>query len=205
MVFEFYISLILVSGVTSVLSPFLLKTNLIDSSTKNILILWFIIRFISDFIAFIFDFKYQQSVYPIFHISTFVETVLMISFYRIYSKVNTRKTWLLYILPISTLLFDITYFGSIFDNSILGHTISYLTTSILLFTLILHCQINEGYDFKIIRSLFVYHSVIFVYSLFQQVIRDNLNLMTLIYPIFFISNVGINLYPTFLICTKQRS
>ncbi len=172
---------------------------------KGILFWWFFIRFTSDLIAITLDLKYHLNPIPVYHVSTFLETILMIRLFVQLKNGTFMTVMKLSVLPLIALIFDVGILGSIFKIPIYGHFLSFALTSLLLFFLIYN---NKSLNYKIlsvVRFLFVFHSIFLVYALFQNVIRSNIEIFKYCYPLFLFTNVSMNLYPTYLLWSMRKN
>jgi hypothetical protein len=199
------LTLNIISGLISVLTISFLRFKPDLKELMGNLFWWFFIRLTSDFVSITLDLKYHENPIPVYHISTFLETILMI---RLFVQLKNSSNWTimkLAVLPFIALILDVVILGSIFEISIYGHVLSFALTSLLLFSLIYQNKSLNYRILSILRSLFIFHAILLVYALFQNVIRSNIEIFKFCYPLFLFTNVSMNLYPTYLLWSMRKN
>jgi hypothetical protein len=198
-------ALIIISGLISVLTIFKLGFKPALKEINGILFLWFFIRFLSDLLSISIDRIYHLNPIPIYHVSTFLETLLMIGLFVKLKNGSFSAVIKLSVMPLIALIIDVGISGSIFEISIYGHVLSFALSSILLFLLI---YVNQSINYRVlrvVRFLFVFHSILLIYALFQNVIRSDIEIFKYCYPLFLLTNVSMNLYPTYLLWSMRKN
>lgn len=202
---NFYITSNIIAGLISVVSVFIIRIKRFYGPLATILLLWYLIKFLSDILATTIDLIFHKNPIPIFHISTLLETILMVFFFKLNTNRFKKITSFLIIFPLMALFFDVVINGTFFEISTFGHVLSFSLTTLLLFILLTeHKTINLQY-LTIIRVFFFYHTIVLFYSLFQEMIRSDSKFFDFCYPIFFIINLLMNCFPIFLLWSKRRS
>ncbi len=192
--FEVYISLLMGTGLISVWACFLLFKKTGYLKQNGLLFFWFVSRFLSDLICFSIDRGLGLTVYPVFHISIFIEFELMIFFYLLYINGRWFYKILLLSIPLIVLIFDCFFIASIFQDPVLAAVIYYLMISIFFIHLILNNDLIEKSYLNLLSAFMTYHVLLFFYSIFINQISSSDFLMATVYPLSLICIVGINLY-----------
>lgn len=177
-----------------------LKDHLFEKS----LISWFIIRFVSELISYLFTFQFKLNTTPIFHISVLLESIFIILYFNEMNKFKKYFQLLLFI-PALSFYFEIKYPGSIYkSNGISFMTYNILSALIMLKLLWNYEKINE-FSRPIIVALFIFHSVSFTYSIIENEIRNNDSLMQIVFPFFLLSIVSLNLYISYYLWSARKN
>lgn len=159
----------------------------------SFLLAWTSIRLIADGISFVLKFQLNLNIFPVFHTSILIEGILITSFYSRLNKKGKSLSWLL-ILPVIFFCFDVTLWSSIFESNGMSFMLYNLLSVILMFKLLTNLNTIE-YNYRpIVKAMFIFHSVSFIYSIVEHVIRINDEMMQIAYPIFLLSIVSLNLY-----------
>jgi hypothetical protein len=204
MLFNIYIYSLFSTGILSVLSCFLFKKKN-NHLLKKSIVLWFTIRLLADSISYILKIKLNLNLYPVFHFSILIEGMLIINYFQSIRRIYTKRSYYLYLIPIIAFIIDVNFISSIFQNPRLGYFFYYILCSILLFILLKSSiEINQ-FNFVVIKVLFVFHSVLFVYSLFENLIRKDSVLMPIIYPLFLLFVISLNLFFSYFLWTKRKN
>lgn len=200
---KIYFSFLILSG----LIPILISLNYFrkknDLSITPIF-LWILIRLISDVIVFI-NRGNSSSVYsPFVHVAVLIESVLLINFFLKNSKKNKYGV-LLYIIPFIVFILETQFFSSIFQTI----QIAVLCYNFLIVLLMLFLIFKQNtYTIKhisFIKVLFLYHANSFVYFVFIKQLRENLQLMQIIYPVFLFIVVSLNITISQIIWSKSKN
>jgi hypothetical protein len=204
MLFNIYIYSLFSTGILSVLSCFLFKKKN-NHLLKKSIVLWFTIRLLADSISYILKIKFNLNLYPVFHFSILIEGMLIINYFQSIRRIYTKRSYYLYLIPIIAFSIDVNFISSIFQNPRLGYFFYYILCSILLFILLKSSiEINQ-FNFVVIKVLFVFHSVLFIYSLFENLIRKDSVLMPIIYPLFLLFVISLNLFFSYFLWTKRKN
>jgi hypothetical protein len=192
---QLYIYILIVSGFFPLAVIFLNRRNCTKSLHVSF-ILWLASRFTSDVTAHFFYEYIGISVFPVFHISILVESLLIIWYFFHISKSLNGYLKIIYLIPIAIFLLETQVFGSIFTTNRFGLMSYYTIVSALMLTLLFSNNRIEQIDLTIIRVLFVFHAVSFVHSIFEHLLRTNQETMALIYPFVLLLIVSINFFFT---------
>jgi hypothetical protein len=204
MLYKFYIFSLLITGFISVLACLLFQYNK-NGLLKKSIIAWIATRFIGDVLTITLKELFNQNVYPIFHSAILLEAFLMILYFLSMKKTFSKNTYFLFLIPIVAFIFDLFFFGGLFHDPRLGYIFYYFLSCILLFVLLKDSKIVDRLNVLVIKSLFLFHAIQFVYCLFDSEIRASTELMFLIYPIFFLSVISFNVFFTsFLWLTRKN-
>lgn len=204
MLYKFYIFSLLITGFISVLACLLFQHNK-NGLLKKSIIAWFAIRFFGDVLSIILNELFNQNVYPIFHSAILLEAFLMILYFLSMKKTASKSAYFLFLIPIVAFIFDLFFFGGLFQDPRLGYIFYYFLSCILLFVLLKDSKIVDRLNVLVIKSLFLFHAIQFVYCLFDSDIRASTELMFLIYPMFFLSIISFNVFFTsFLWLTRKN-
>jgi hypothetical protein len=204
MLYKFYIFSLLITGFISVLACLLFQYNK-NGLLKKSIIAWIATRFIGDVLTITLKELFNQNVYPIFHSAILLEAFLMILYFLSMKKTFSKNTYFLFLIPIVAFIFDLFFFGGLFQDPRLGYIFYYFLSCILLFVLLKDSKIVDRLNVLVIKSLFLFHVIQFVYCLFDSDIRASTELMFLIYPIFFLSVISFNvIFTSFLWLTRKN-
>jgi hypothetical protein len=200
----FYTYLILLFGsgfvATCAAIIFRIKSNLINLQ----IIAWLLVRFLADILSYILKFNFNLNVYPVFNISVTIEFLLIISYYLITSRNQNKIRVLFYLIPIALLFFDLIVFNAFFTANGISYVFYNLISTILMLTLLFKQEEMLSFDRLIAKSMFVFHSISFIYSIIEYKIRINDQIMQIVYPLFFLNVIGLNIYISFMIWSQRK-
>lgn len=189
-----YWTILLSTGFIAALSGALF--NFFKKPLENkVLFFWYLTRFTADIAVFICFLIFDKVFFIIFQTSVIFETVLLsVLLNKAFVK---DKFKLLHLFPLLILLIEI--FNFLINGKIiqLGFIFYNLIASILLLVVLLKMHGINKTNFNTFKILFVFHAVSFIYSLFDNIIRDNIDLMKLVYPIFLFTIVFLNIHYIF--------
>jgi hypothetical protein len=164
---------------------------------------WFLIRFITDLIVFV-NRENPSSVYaPVVHVSILVETMLLIHFF-LKNRTAIRYAYLLYLLPIFIFVLETVVLSSIFQTNRIANFTNDFLIVLLMFVLLLNQRATQKKNHSIIKLLFLYHAIAFVYFIFIKQLRGNLQLIQLIYPVFLLVIASFNIAISYLFWSKPK-
>jgi hypothetical protein len=203
MLFKLYIFLLFSTGTLAVISCFLFNKKKNELLRKSV-VLWFTIRLLGDIISYILKIKLNLNLYPVFHFSILIEGMLMINYFQSMKRMYTKRSYYLYLIPIIGFIIDVSFIGSIIQNPRLGYFFYYLLCSILLFNLLKSSIELDRFNFVIVKVLFVFHAVLFIYTLFDNIIRKDTVLMPLAYPLFLLFVISLNLFFSYFLWSRRK-
>ncbi|MEO0038256.1 MAG: hypothetical protein RIQ59_1467 [Bacteroidota bacterium] len=203
MLFKLYVFLLFSTGTLAAISCLLFNKKNNELFKKSIVI-WFIIRLLGDIISYILKVKLNLNLYPVFHFSILIEGMLMINYFQSMKRMYTKRSYYLYLIPIIAFIIDVLFLGSFIESPRLGYFFYYLLCSGLFFILLKSSIKIDQFNFIIIKVLFVYHSVLFCYSLFENIIRKDTVLMPLIYPFFLLFVISLNLFFSYFLWSRRK-
>jgi hypothetical protein len=197
----FYIALIIewIPLVLCIVLP-----RIFGNKIKTSLLFWFATKCIADLASIITLKILKLNFFPIFHISVLIENLIMFVYIFNFFNFSKTKRLLLYSIPILIFVFEILFFGSLFELNKISLVTCNLLVSILLLILLFAPKKIEKREFSFILTLFVFHSISFVYFLFDQFRRYNEYINENIYPIYIVFVVFLNLHFLYFIWSKRR-
>lgn len=197
-----YLSALYLSDISAVYQSFRFrdKNNLLIS----FLLAWTSIRFIADGLSYILKFQLNLNIFPVFHISVLIEGILIIFFYSRLNKKGKTLGWM-FIFPMIFFFLDVSFWSSIFESNGISFMLYNLMSVILMLKLLINLNKIENTYRPIIKALFIFHSVSFIYSILEHVIRINDEMMQIAYPIFLLSIVSLNLYIFYYLWSVRKS
>lgn len=159
---------------------------------NKVLYFWFLTRFLADFSIFIGILVFNDVFIIIMQTSIIIESVLLALLLK--NRFDKVKFKLLLLFPL--LIFSIEIVNFIVGGSIiqLGFIFYNLLASILLFIGFVKTQSISYTTDNTLKVLFIFHAVTFIYSLFDYIIRDNIDLMKIVYPLFLLIIVALNIF-----------
>jgi hypothetical protein len=159
---------------------------------NKVLFFWFLTRFLTDFSVFIGILVFNHVFIIIMQTSIIIESVLLAVLLK--NRFDKDKFKLLLLFPL--LIFSIEIVNFIVGGSIiqLGFIFYNLLASILLFMGFIKTHSISYTTHNMLKVLFIFHAVTFIYSLFDYIIRDNIDLMKIVYPLFLLIIVTLNIF-----------
>jgi hypothetical protein len=200
---KLYFSLLIFSSLIPVLISlnYFRKKN--DFSILPIF-LWVLIRFLSDLIVFI-NRENSSTVYsPFVHVAILIESVLLINFFLKNSKTN-KYGLLLYAIPFLVFIIENQFVSSIFQTTQIGILSYNFLIVLLMLVLIFNRNTHTNNHRSFIKVLFLYHAISFSYFVFIKQLRENLPLMQIIYPVFLLIVVSMNITISKIIWSKSKN
>jgi hypothetical protein len=201
--FSIYLFSLLGSGLLAAAISVICKFS--NDKISFSLIIWLIIRLLSDSLAFLLILKFRLNNFPVFHVSILIEAILISNFFHGFFTSKVEFRILTYLIPVTIFILETQFLGSIFSANRISFMSYNLMTSILMFILIWNIKRINIFDQSIIKALFVFHSISFIYSISENVIRVNNDLMSLILPIFLVSIISLNLFLSYHLWSVRRS
>ena len=198
-----YLFILFISDLFPVIAGFLFLKNKRNIHIQ-LLTVWFLIRFLTDTITYILKINFEFSVFPFYHVSILIEGFLLIYFFDTINKNSTYLFKTLYLIPIIIFLLETLFFSSIFHINNLSFIVYNCLISILLLSLLIKINKVDYYLLPIVKAFFVFHSVSFIYSLFENFIRLNSELMPIVYPVFLLLIMSLNLFFTFYLWSPRK-
>ena len=199
-----YLCILFISEIFPVIAGLIFLKKKSDFHIQ-LLTAWFLVRFLTDTITYLLKINFEISVFPFYHVSILIESLILINFYLHLNKNNTFKVKILYLIPIIIFLVEIFFFSSIFQVNKIGFMFYNFIVSSLLLSLLLKFNKIDRYLLPIVKALFVFHSVSFFYSLFETFFRINSELMAIVYPVFLIFILSLNLFYTFYLWSPRKN
>lgn len=200
--FYTYLSFLLGSGFLVVLAASIFKYYKSKISTS--LISWLIIRLISDLTSYILKMHFDFNIFPVFHISILIESILLLQYLIELLGTKNKARFLLFLIPVIIFILETCYFSSILTiNRISLMSYNSLMTFLTIYLIYNIEQIDE-FNRPIIKALFIYHSVGFIQSIFEHIIRVNQETMIYILPLFLSIVVCLNFFITYYLWSMRK-
>lgn len=197
------IYIVLLSGLVPLFIQLVYKPKL--ENNQRILFTWFFTRIIADLMTFSCYKIFHLTIYPIFHVSVVIEFIILVLYFNSFNLVSKKVKRLLMFLPVFIFIFEVFIASSIYKmNSISILTYSFSISVMMLLLLFNMKKISIRSHFNLISHLFLYHSVTFIYFLFEKVRRLDTELTTLVYPIFACFIVSLNLHFAYNLWLKGK-
>jgi hypothetical protein len=200
----FYLFTLFLSGLLPVIFGFqFLKRKRIYEI--QLVTLWFLIRVLTDCSAFVIKTNFDCCVYPFFHISVLLEALALITFFISLDKNPSKKKQWIYLIPIAVFLLETFFTGSLFQVNRLSIICYNVLMSVLMLRLLTYYDKIDGFLVPIVKALFVFHAVSFIYSLFEHVLRINSEMMSFVYPGFLLLILSLNLFFTYYLWSTRKN
>lgn len=200
---KLYFSFLILSG----LIPILISLNYFRKKNDFSILpifLWVLIRLLSDIIVFI-NRENSSTVYsPFVHVAILLESVLLINFFLKNSK-TIKYGLLLYAIPFLVFIIETQFVRSIFQTTQIGVLCYSFLIVLLMLVLILNQNTHSNQHRSFIKVLFLYHASSFGYFVFIKQLRENLPLMQIIYPVFLVMVVSMNITISKIIWSKSKN
>ncbi len=178
----------------------LFKKNILATSIT----FWFLIRLISEVISYFVKFKFHLNVNPVFHISVLLEGILMVWFFIQMNNKPKNKYWI-YCIPLLSFYFEVKYSGSIYNSNGISFMVYNLISSILMLISLINENKIDEFSRTLVKALFILHSVSFIYSIIENVIRINDTVMQIVYPVFLFSHVVFNVFISYYLWLARKN
>ncbi len=168
------------------------------------LIFWIVIRLLTEVVSYTTYYIFGINPYLILHISDFLEGLVIIWYFIVLSKKKLKVFWLFFVPPLYFYL-EIKYSGSF--NSLKGVSYSFYNamSSLLMLSLLMQFENLTAFSKPIVKTLFIYHSVSFFYSLLEHIIRNNYDLSQIVYPFFLLAYLIFNIYLSYYLWSVRKS
>jgi hypothetical protein len=200
---KLYFSLLIFSS----LIPILISLNYFRKKNDFSILpifLWVLVRLFSDIIVFI-NRENSSTVYsPFVHVAILIESVLLINFFLKNSK-TIKYGLLLYAIPFLVFVIETQFVSSIFHTTQIGILSYSFLIVLLMLVLILNQNTHTNQHRSFIKVLFLYHAISFGYFVYIKQLRENLPLMQIIYPVFLVLVVSMNLTISKIIWSKSKN
>lgn len=197
----FYIAL-LSEWIPLILFIFLGKN--FKKTRDKVILMWFVTKSIADLSCLIAYKIFEYNFFPVFHISVIIENILMIVYISEFLRIHILLRKVLFALPVFIFGLEVFFYGSFFDLNKIGLISNNATVSILLLILLLNQLKMEKREFLLILNLFVFHSISFVYFLFDHIRRYNDYISENIYPVYIVFVVIVNLHFLYFVWSKRK-
>lgn len=202
-----YVFGLIVTGSLPLLAYLSLSKNGKDQVSPFI-IAWFLLRFLADSTSYIAHQNHQsmQHIYYFEQATVCIEfTLMMLYFLKLKGWHRKPKGWILAMIPLMIYLFEISLGSPATDFGELLLTANYLVIALLFLSLMFHPSKWDKGQLVIIWSFFIYHAYFVIYGVIQTDMRTSHDLMSLIYPFFWIAIVGFNLFFAYYLWTIRRN
>jgi hypothetical protein len=160
-----------------------------------------VLRFLSDVFCFVFRHEFH-SVFPVFHVSVFLETLCYLFYFRELSG-SKNKQYLLVIL-----MFMVVVGIDMGEGLWLNNYWSTLFSTLLipLFSLrFLLVPVEPSKDqVSILIPMFIFHTSMFTYTLFENIIRENTQLFNSLQPFILVLILLYNLSLAYFIWKNRK-
>lgn len=166
--------------------------------------LWVLIRLLSDIIVFINSENLSTVYSPFVHVAILIESLLLINFFLKNSK-TIKYGLLLYAIPFLVFIIETQYVRSIFQTTQIGILSYNFLIVLLMLVLIFNRNTHTNNHRSFIKVLFLYHAISFSYFVFIKQLRENLPLMQIIYPVFLVMVVSMNITISKIIWSKSKN
>jgi hypothetical protein len=200
---KLYFSLLIFSS----LIPILISLNYFRKKNDFSILpifLWVLVRLFSDIIVFI-NRENSSTVYsPFVHVAILIESVLLINFFLKNSK-TIKYGLLLYAIPFLVFVIETQFVSSIFHTTQIGILSYSFLIVLLMLVLILNQNTHTNKHRSFIKVLFLYHAISFGYFVYIKQLRENLLLMQIIFPVFLVLVVSMNLTISKIIWSKSKN
>lgn len=202
--YHFYVISLLVSSIAPIVASILYLTTKKDFQIK-LLAIWFLIRIVSDSSSILLKDFYDINVYPFFHISVLLESLVLICFFSSQVNIPIKNNFIISLIPVLIFVFEAIVFNGFFNVNHYGIMCYNLIVSLLMLNLLLRHESIRIKLIPIIKAIFILHAISFIYSIAESKIRMNIELMPIVYPIFLFSVVIFNLFISLYLWSVRKS
>lgn len=202
--YHFYVISLLVSSIVPIVVSILYLITKKDFQIK-LLTIWFLIRIVSDSSSILLKDFYDINVYPFFHISVLLESLVLIYFFASQVNIPTKNKLIISMIPGLIFVFEAIIFDRFFNVNHYGIMFYNLIVSLLMLNLLLRHESIRIKLIPIIKAIFILHAISFIYSIAEGKIRMNVELMPIVYPIFLFSVVIFNLFISSYLWSVRKS
>lgn len=165
---------------------------------------WLSIRLISEVICFFVQFYFKGNINSVFLVSVFLEEISIIWYYNHTGEKLNFFTWL-YTIPTFFIIFDFIYPETIYKTNGLSFIFYNALATFLMLKRLITINSVDVFNRSIILALFIFHSLSFVYSMVEHLVRTDLFLMKLLYPVFLSLIVGFNSFISYYLWSARRN
>jgi hypothetical protein len=202
--YHFYVISLLVSSIVPVVVS-IIYLNINKDFQIKLLTIWFLIRIISDSSSILLKDFYDINIYPFFHISVLLESLVLISFFGSQVNIPSKNKLIIGLIPVLIFVFEAIIFDGMFDVNHFGIMCYNLIVSVLMLNLLIRHDSLRTKIIPIIKAIFFLHAISFIYSIAEGKIRMNIELMPIVYPIFLFSVVIFNLFISLYLWSVRKS
>ncbi len=161
-----------------------------------------VLRFLSDVFCFVFRHEFH-SVFPVFHVSVFLETLCYLFYFRELSGYKNKQYLL--ILLMFTAVTCLEMGEGMWLNNYWSTLFSTLLITLFSLRLILVSVESKKDQFAVLIPIFIFHTSMFTYTLFENIIRENAHLFRFLQPIILILILFYNLsFSLFIFKNRTR-
>lgn len=161
-----------------------------------------VFRFLSDVFCFVFKYEFH-SVFPVFHVSVFLETLCYLYYFRELTPVKNRR-YLIVVLMFTAIVI-VEMWQGIWMNNYWSTLFSTLLITLFSLRLILVSVESKKDQFAVLIPIFIFHTSMFTYTLFENIIRENAHLFRFLQPIILILILFYNLsFSLFIFKNRTR-
>lgn len=181
-----------------------LRLHLKRSKLEISIIIWIIIRLISEVVSYVVVFKFGLSANPILHISDLILGLVFI-WYFLDIRQQTKKSHWIFLIPVLYFYVELKCSGSINELKGISYMSYNIMCSLLMLRLLLKFENINEFSKPIVKALFIIHSVSFFYSMLEHIVRENDDLMQIVYPVFLFSQVIFNVFISYYLWSIRKS
>ena len=168
------------------------------------ILVWCFLRLISEAVSYFLIYNFKVNTASVSLFSELLEGLFLVwYFYELNQKV--KFVLLTFLIPPLYFYMEIKYSGSIHNVKGISFAAYNALSSVLMLILLLKQEKIQGFSMPIIKALFITHSVIFCYSILEDVMRHHVEIMKIVYPLFLMSNVIFNLYLSYYLWSVRKS
>lgn len=166
-------------------------------------IFWIVIRLLTEVVSYITYYGYGINPYLILHISDFLEGIVIIWYFIEVNKKKLKVFWLFLAPPLYFYL-EIKYSGAFNSLKGVSYSLYNVMSSLLMLSLLMQVENLSAFSKPIVKTLFIYHSVTFIYSLLEHIIRNNIDLSQIVYPFFLLAYLIFNFYLSYYLWSLRK-
>jgi hypothetical protein len=138
------------------------------------------------------------------HISDLLEGIFLVWYYYELTK-KSKFALLALLVPPLYFFLEIKFSGSINNMNGISFSVYNAFFSFLMLSILLKLERINEFSKPIVKALFIIHSVSFIYSILEHVIRMNIDLMQIVYPVFLFSQVVFNVFISYYLWSVRKS
>jgi hypothetical protein len=167
-------------------------------------IFWIVIRLLTEVVSYIIYYGYGINPYLNLHISDLLEGIVIIWYFLEFNKKKSKVFWLFLVPPIYFYL-EIIYSGAFNNLKGVSYSLYNAMSSILMLSLLIQDDNLPSFSKPIVKTLFIYHSVSFFYSMLEHIIRNNIDLSQIVYPFFLLAYLIFNFYLSYYLWSARKN